>query len=68
MRNKDKSSTFVTYAQQQLIDCDKFNFGCNGGWPYNALDWLSKNGGIMKEEDYPPVSYTHLTLPTIYSV
>lgn len=31
---------------QQLIDCDKSNFGCSGGWPYNAIDWLSKNGGI----------------------
>ncbi len=31
---------------QQLIDCDKSNFGCSGGWPYNAIDWLSKNGGL----------------------
>ncbi len=31
---------------QQLIDCDKSNFGCSGGWPYAAIDWLSKNGGI----------------------
>lgn len=31
---------------QQLIDCDKSNFGCSGGWPYMAIDWLSKNGGI----------------------
>ena len=38
---------------QQLVDCDKSNFGCNGGWPYNAIDWLSKNGGLMSIADYP---------------
>jgi cathepsin F len=36
----------LDFSEQQLIDCDKFNFGCNGGWPYNAIDWLSKHGGI----------------------
>jgi C1A family cysteine protease len=36
-----------------LIDCDKSNFGCGGGWPYNAIDWLAKNGGLMTERDYP---------------
>lgn len=46
-------SSLVPYSPQQLIDCDKSNFGCNGGWPYMALDWLSKNGGIMTEQDYP---------------
>lgn len=40
-------------SMQQLIDCDKSNFGCNGGWPYNAIDWLSKNGGMMTYADYP---------------
>lgn len=40
-------------SMQQLIDCDKSNFGCGGGWPYNAIDWLSKNGGLMSEKDYP---------------
>jgi len=38
---------------QQLIDCDKSNFGCSGGWPYNAIDWLAKNGGIETLRDYP---------------
>jgi cathepsin H len=36
-----------------LIDCDKSNFGCGGGWPYNAIDWLAKNGGLMTDRDYP---------------
>jgi len=38
---------------QQLIDCDKSNFGCSGGWPYMAIEWLSKNGGLESFKDYP---------------
>ncbi|XP_028769813.1 P34 probable thiol protease-like [Neltuma alba] len=27
--------------------------GCSGGWPSNAIDWVIKNGGISREDDYP---------------
>ena len=32
------------------------------------LDWLTEDLENVGAEDYHPVSYTHLTLPTIYSV
>ncbi len=48
-----KTKRFVEYSEQQLIDCDKSNFGCSGGWPYMAIDWLSNNGGLMTIQDYP---------------
>ena len=48
-----KTKQFIDYSEQQLIDCDKSNFGCGGGWPYNAIDWLAKNGGLMTNRDYP---------------
>lgn len=38
---------------QQLIDCDKSNFGCSGGWPYHAIEWLANNGGMSTLKDYP---------------
>ena len=41
-----KSGELLDFSEQQLIDCDKSNFGCNGGWPYNAIDWLAHNGGL----------------------
>ena len=41
-----KHKELENFSMQQLIDCDKSNFGCNGGWPYNAIDWLAKNGGM----------------------
>lgn len=36
-----------------MIDCDISNFGCNGGWPYNAIDWLAHHGGLQTAKDYP---------------
>jgi C1A family cysteine protease len=53
MRNRKENDALVPLSEQQLIDCDKSNFGCSGGWPYNAVDWLSKNGGLMTFADYP---------------
>jgi cathepsin F len=50
---KNKSQGFLTLSEQQLIDCDKTNFGCAGGWPYKAIDWLANNGGLMNDKDYP---------------
>ena len=44
--------------------------GCQRREP--ALDFLSANdanlAGVLDPEVLAPVSYTHLTLPTIYSV
>ncbi|XP_028794997.1 P34 probable thiol protease-like [Neltuma alba] len=43
----------ITLSEQQLIDSDSMSQGCSGGWPSNAFDWLIKNGGISREDDYP---------------
>jgi len=48
-----KTKRFTDFSEQQLIDCDKSNFGCGGGWPYQAINWLANNGGLMTEKDYP---------------
>lgn len=32
-------------SPQQLVDCSKDGcWGCNGGWPQNALDYVKANG------------------------
>jgi len=47
----------VSLSEEQLVDCDTLiNAGCNGGWPYVALNYIKRNGGIMSEEDYPYLS------------
>ena len=53
MKNKDKLFDVLPLSEQQLIDCDKSNFGCAGGWPYQSINWLAQNGGLMNEKDYP---------------
>ena len=39
-------------APQELVSCDKANSGCNGGWEFNALDYVAKNG-LVHEACFP---------------
>jgi len=42
-------------AEQQLVDCSKNGqtiFGCQGGWPWAAGQWVQKNNGLCKQGDY----------------
>ncbi|KAG8437892.1 hypothetical protein GDO86_008550 [Hymenochirus boettgeri] len=36
---------------QQLIDCSR-NYGCKGGFPWNAFMTVIKLGGLAREDDY----------------
>jgi len=42
----------LSFSEQQIVDCDKDDDGCDGGWPSSALEYLEKHGGIMLESDY----------------
>jgi len=42
-----------TLSEQQILDCDTTDGGCNGGWPYNAYAYIISAGGIETESDYP---------------
>ncbi|CAH2065356.1 unnamed protein product [Thlaspi arvense] len=45
----------ISLSEQQLVDCaGKFNnFGCNGGLPSQAFEYIKYNGGIDTEDAYP---------------
>jgi cathepsin F len=51
--NAIKSGKIVQYSEQQLVDCDKGNDGCDGGLMDKAFDYLKQAGGIEKQSDYP---------------
>lgn len=46
----------VPLSEQNMLDCDKKNRGCNGGLYPDALSEIKRYGGLMKRIDYPFVS------------
>lgn len=50
-----KYGVLETYAEQQLVDCagDFDNYGCNGGLPSHAFEYIYYTGGIETEDAYP---------------
>jgi len=46
-------SDFKPLAPQQIVDCDKTDGGCNGGWPRTAYEYVIKAGGQDTEASYP---------------
>jgi C1A family cysteine protease len=42
-----------TLSEQQILDCDTTDGGCNGGWPYTAYQYVMSAGGIDTESSYP---------------
>jgi len=47
------TGNLVSLSEQNLMDCNYNNNGCNGGYPEYALDYIIRNGGIDTEADYP---------------
>ncbi|XP_059087882.1 cathepsin L-like [Tigriopus californicus] len=42
----------IPLSEQELVDCDRLDNGCNGGLPSNAYQAIMKLGGLETETDY----------------
>jgi len=47
-----KRGTFQL-SPQQLVDCDPYDSGCQGGFYDRAWNYVSQAGGVMNNQDYP---------------
>ena len=45
----------LTFSEQQLVDCagDYDNYGCNGGLPSHAFEYIRHAGGLESDVTYP---------------
>jgi cathepsin F len=52
-----KYKSLESFSEQQLIDCDHSNNGCNGGIMDAAFNYIKRAGGLMKRSSYPFTGY-----------
>lgn len=57
--NQIRTGSLVSLSEQELMDCDSQNHGCEGGLMDYAFEFIQKNGGITTESNYPYTAEQH---------
>ena len=55
--NITASNATANFSEEQQVNCDTWNYGCQGGDPATAMDWAYFNGTTV-ESNYPYTSAT----------
>jgi len=50
---KKATNSTVSLSPQQIVDCDDWDAGCEGGNPYTAYEYVMSAGGMEPVKDYP---------------
>mmetsp|Transcript_14360 Transcript_14360/g.21521 ORF Transcript_14360/g.21521 Transcript_14360/m.21521 type:complete len:330 (-) Transcript_14360:229-1218(-) len=53
--------TSYILSPEQITQCDKTSYGCNGGWTESAYNYVKNTGGLETNADYPYTSYNGVT-------
>jgi cathepsin L len=56
-----KTGILPSLSEQNIVDCDKIDGGCNGGNAANVFSYVQTNGGIDTEASYPYSTTTYTT-------
>ena len=48
-----KTGNLSTFSEQQILDCDVGPKACDGGYMFQAIDYVHKQGGLELESSYP---------------
>lgn len=51
--NKIKTGELASLSEQELVDCDKENQGCDGGLMEQAFEFIKQSNGLTTENSYP---------------
>lgn len=51
--NQITTKDLVSLSEQELVDCNSKNNGCDGGLMQDAFEFIKKQGGITTEQNYP---------------